>query len=212
MKKSIAATVLCFALFPAAAQAQVNFGIRMATSSALGNAGPTSSQGGYFGLNVGTRTVVLGGFDFSRFEVESEERSAMSAFTPYAGVKYFMRDRYYGVITPYVRGDVFKAITRWPNLGDSALQLVSGLLGPSSVTMTKAETEEFLKEILSPWGFNIAFGAEYFLADMFSVGGEFGLRSGFSKARVDVSQTGQTTETTLNYQDTYIAVTLNFIL
>ncbi len=212
MKKSIAVTILCFTLFPAVALGQVNFGIRMATSSALGNVGPTSSQGGYFGLNVGTRSVVLGGFDFSRFEVDNEERTAMSAFTPYAGFKYFMRDRYYGVIAPYVRADVFKAITRWPNLGDSALQLLSGLLGPSSVTMTKSETEEFLKEIMSPWGFNVAFGAEYFLADMFSVGGEFGLRSGFSKASVDVSQTGETSETTLNYQDTYIAVTLNFIL
>jgi opacity protein-like surface antigen len=212
MKKVFSVIVLCSFLLPSAMNAQVAFGIRLATSSGLGNLGPTNMQGGYVGINLGHRIYAIGGFDFSKFTSESDQKNSISSFTPFGGIKFFLRESDDGLVTPYVRGDFFKSITRWPNMGDSALQLVSGLLGPSQVTMTKRETEEFLKEILSPWGFNLAFGAEYNLSDEFSLGGEFGLRSSFSKAEVNISDTGTLSTTEARFHDTYVALTLNFLL
>jgi len=78
--------------------------------------------------------------------------------------------------------------------------------------MTKGETEEFLKEIMSPWGFTMAFGAEYLFTDAFGLGGEFGLRSSFSTAEVNLSETGGASTTNARYHDTYVALTVNFIL
>ncbi len=212
MKKALLAASLCLVLIPTILWGQIAFGVRLATSSGMGNLGPTNLQGGYFGVELNPRITAIGGFDFSKFVSESAERSTISSFIPFGGVKLFLKEKDDGLIAPYIRGDIFKAVTRWPNMGDSYLMLVSGLLGPSEVTMTKREAEEFLKEILSPWGFNVAFGAEYFLTDDFSLGGEFGMRSGFSKAEVTLSDTGSLSTTKNKFHDTYAAVTLNFTL
>jgi hypothetical protein len=212
MKKAFLAIILGFTLLPASLGAQVAFGVRLGTSSGLGNLGPTNLQGGHIGIGLGEKIVILGGFDFSKFVTENEERSSVSSFIPFGGVKYFLRDRFEGGVTPYLRGDFFKAISRFPNMGDSALLLVSGLLGPEQVTMTEGEAEEFLEEIFSPWGFTVSFGAEYFFTNKFSLGGEFGLKNAFSKAEVDVSETGELSTTKARFHDTYVALTLNFEL
>ncbi|MFQ6104223.1 MAG: hypothetical protein ACE5OP_08010 [Candidatus Glassbacteria bacterium] len=212
MKKTFAAIILCFFLLPSAAGAQIVFGVRLATSSSLGNVGPTNLHGGYAGIELSERITAIGGFDFSKFVAENEDRSSISSFIPFGGIKYYLKEKDDGLVTLYLRGDFYKAVTRWPNMGDTALMLVSGLLGPSQVTMTQTEVEEFLKEILSPWGFTVAYGAEYYFSDAFSLGGEFGLRNGFSKAEVNVSETGNLETTKVRFHDTYVALTLNFII
>lgn len=212
MKKALAVVFLCSILIPSVASAQMVFGVRLATSSSLGNMGPTNMQGAHFGVHLNDRFTVIGGFDFSKYSTENDRRNSVSTFTPFGGVKYHLRFRDDGVVTPYLRGDFFKTISRWPNMGDSFLQIVSGLLGPSQVSMTKGETEEFLKEIMSPWGFTIAFGAEYLLTDHFGIGGEFGLRNSFSKAEVNLSETGSLSTTEARAHDTYAAITLSFTL
>lgn len=213
MKKALWVIILGFIgviLLPANLAAQISFGVRLGTSSGLGHLGPTNLQGGYFGVELGERSVVLGGFDFSKFVIEDEERNSVSSFIPFVGMKYFLRDRYEAGVAPYLRGDFFKAISRFPNMGDSALLLVSGLLGPQQVTMTENEAEEFLEEVFSPWGFTVSFGAEYFFAEKFSLGGEFGLKNAFSKAEVNLSETGELSTTEARFHDTYVALTLNF--
>jgi hypothetical protein len=212
MKKALLAIVMTAILLPANLGAQIAFGVRLATSSGLGNLGPTNLQGGHIGVKLGENAIILGGFDFSKFVAENEERSAVSSFIPFGGIKYFIRDRFEGSVSPYFRGDFFKAISRFPDMGDSALLLVSGLLGPEQVTMTEAEAEEFLEEIFSPWGFTVSFGTEYFFADSFSLGGEFGLKNAFSKAEVNVSEIGGVSTTKARFHDTYVALTLNFEL
>jgi hypothetical protein len=212
MKKALLAILIAAALLPANLGAQIAFGVRLATSSGLGNLGPTNLQGGHVGVRLGENAVVLGGFDFSKFVAENEERSSVSSFIPFVGVKYFLRDRFEGGVAPYFRGDFFKAISRFPDMGDSALLLVSGLLGPDQVTMTEGEAEEFLEEIFSPWGFSVSFGTEYFFADAFSIGGEFGLKNAFSKAEVNVSESGGVSTTKARFHDTYAALTLNFAI
>ena len=213
MKKNLLAVfVVCSFLLPSIMMGQVVFGVRLATSSGFGNMGPTNMQGAHFGFDLSDKLTLLGGFDFTKFTIENGTKMAVSSYTPFGGIKYYIKERDDGLVTPYFRGDFFKTISSWPNMGNSVLQLVSGLLGPSQVSMTKSETEEFLKEIMSPWGFTIAFGAEYLFTDAFGLGGEFGLRSGFSKAEVNVSEIGGVSTTDASFHDTYVALTVNFAL
>ena len=80
-----------------------------------------------------------------------------------------------GTVSPYVQGEVFYGFgsaSTQPNLPDSLLDPV--------------------KDLLSPYGFTAAFGAEYFASDNFGIGGEVGIRYAVTKASsndpvVDVS-------------------------
>jgi hypothetical protein len=214
VKKVLVSVLVVLFLLPAASEGQepLFFGVRLATSSGLGNLGPTNMQGGYFGLQFKQRYTAFAGIDFSKFVADNESRTSMSLITPFTGFKFFFHRWYKGSVTQFVKGEIFKSTMRWPNLGDAAALLVNYFPATSDVSLTQIEAEEFLKEILSPWGINFSFGAEYYFSEQFSLGGEFGLRNGFSKAEVILSDTETLFKTNASYHDTYVAMTLSFLI
>jgi hypothetical protein len=85
--------------------------------------------------------------------------ASASVFIPHVGVKYFLKpSEVKGHIAPYILGDLFFSL--------------------ASVSMDGASgaEEEAAQDILEFWGLGIAFGAEYYFTDAFSVGGEYGIR------------------------------------
>ena len=62
--------------------------------------------------------------------------------------------------------------------------------------------------MLSPWGLNIGFGAEYHFSEKFSFGAEYGFKYLMSSAKMDEADM----ELSTNLGITYAAFTVNFTL
>jgi hypothetical protein len=125
-------------------------------------------------------------------------------YMPHGGVKIYFRPTGTGQVSPYGLVDVFKAFTS-VTLEDNAAWVDQAALDAQ---------EEITKEILSPFGFNLAFGAEYYFSEAFSMGGEYGLRYMMSKGESEYTdQFGDTwkTEVSTNIGVTYAAICLNFL-
>ena len=92
--------------------------------------------------------------------------------------------------SPYFMVDLFKAFTS-VDLGDDE---------------SLDDAKEFAQDLLSPFGLNLAFGAEYHFSDHFSLGGEYGFRYLMSKAEMDEADL----EVSTTMGMTYAAITANF--
>jgi len=228
MKSVVKAAVLALVglmLFSTAdANAQLKFGVRQHN---FHNSFLPSEQtlGAYFGFGVGRKADVIFGADYysykfstqvdlSQFGGVGSEESSLTASSAWlhGGLKFYFAEQDKGSVCPYVIGEFFKAfgsISTEPDLGDN-------------VDLSPAE------DLLSPYGFIAGFGAEFFAAENFSVGGETGVRyvitkssgasdllslidlSGLGLAKSSAAQADD--ETKLTTMTIYTGITINFTL
>jgi hypothetical protein len=79
-----------------------------------------------------------------------------------------------------------------------------------------SELEDSIGELLSFYGLSLAFGAEYFFSDFFSIGGEYGLRymKTSSDLEVDLDILDEPveldSELEVSYRASYAVASLNF--
>ncbi len=199
-------------LVPVMVHAQAALGVRLSTTSLLGTFGPANQQGGYFGYMANERGMIMAGLDFTRIAIDNSSGTSVSSVVPFFGFKYFFRDAEEDVAAPYVKLEFNKAVTSANDVGELLLLFVD--IGDTSIVDIGEEeaelAEDALEDLLSPWGLTFAVGGEYFFSDEFSLGGEFGLRNKFHSAEVEVME-GVSENVSLNYHDTYAALTANFI-
>ena len=195
MKKAQLFTVIVlvvgFMTLASSVQAQVFFGVKPSTIV----------QSSYFGFGAGTSMVIEFGLDYARIDVkvegdvedytEIDQEGGASMIMPHGGIKLYLKPRTAGMTSPYFLVDVFKAFTS-VDLGDDE--------------ESTEDAEEFAEELLSPFGLNLAFGAEYHFSDHFSLGGEYGFRYLMSKAEMDEVDL----EISTSMGMTYAAITANF--
>ena len=108
------------------------------------------------------------------------------------GVKLYLKPRTAGTTSPYFLADLFKAFTS---------------IDPGEVDDATEDLIASVEEMLSPFGLNLGFGAEYHFSDRFSVGGEYGLRYLMSSTEFDEIDMKVST----NIGMTYAAITANFV-
>jgi hypothetical protein len=155
----------------------------------------TTIQSSYFGFVAGTSMIIEFGVDYARVgaKVENDDDMDVSAsmLMPHAGVKLYLKPRTAGTTSPYFLADLFKAFTsiNVDDVGDETEDIITNV-----------------EEILSPFGLNLGFGAEYHFSDRFSIGGEYGLRYLMSSTEVDEEDMKISTNIGL----TYAAITANF--
>ena len=197
MVKLLAATLLIVAFLAGGAQAEMMFGVKPAAVV----------QSSYFGFLAGTSMVIEFGLDYARVGVdvkgategdfgfdatEIEAEGSASMMMPHGGAKLYLKPRAAGATAPYFLVDIFKAFTTVD-------------LGQEDDTIQDAE--EFVADLLSPFGVNLGFGAEYNFSDRFSMGGEYGFRYMMSSSKMDEIDM----EITTNLGMTYAAITANFM-
>ena len=184
-------------------EAQMNFGVKSLTfhNSLI----PLDqSLGSYFGANVGQNVVLLGGVDYGRLgmSVEAEDVELDISFSyimPHGGIKFYLRPRQEGSVSPYLLGEVIKSFgsVDLGNLGD---------LG-DEVGLDLGEAEDMIKDLLSPFGIVAGFGSEYYFSDSFGMGGEVGLRLLFTSTELNT-----TAKLSINQYFIYSGFTFNFSL
>lgn len=180
------AALFCMTLFAAPASAELKFGVRQYLFQNMPL--PTEqTMGAYFGVPASPQFDVIFGLDYWHYKLSTDvwvDRAAgVSANAEvgggtlllHGGARFYLQPQVTGTVSPYVQGEVFYGFgsaSTQPNLPDSLLDPV--------------------KDLLSPYGFTAAFGAEYFASDNFGIGGEVGIRYAVTKASsndpvVDVS-------------------------
>ncbi len=178
------------------AEAEMIFGVKPSTLV----------QSSYFGFLAGTNMVVEFGLDYARVGVTVKGETegdfgfdplaldldiSGSMMMPHAGVKLYLKPRAAGTTSPYFLADLFKAFTS---------------VNPGDVDDATDELITNVEELLSPFGLNLGFGAEYHFSDRFSIGGEYGFRYLMSSTKFDDIDM----EISTNLGMTYAAMTANF--
>jgi hypothetical protein len=196
MLKFLAAALVIMAFLAGGAQAEMIFGVKPAAVV----------QSSYFGFLAGTSMVIEFGLDYARVGVdvkgetdgdlgfqptEIDAEGSASMMMPHGGAKLYLKPRAAGATAPYFLVDIFKAFT-------------SVDLGQEDDTVQDAE--EFAADLLSPFGVNLGFGAEYNFSDRFSMGGEYGFRYMMSSSTMDEIDL----EVSTSLGMTYAAITANF--
>ena len=190
---------LIFCLAPNT-NAGFNFGIRYLSLTAQCPPG----LGFHLGADLGENAVILGGLELLRESSKKEltgagpysykDESATTVFTPFFGGKYYFKSRSSGEVSFYISALFFKSF--------ASVNIDTG--DPDA----DKYDEELYKELASPFGFNPAFGAEYYFSDYFAIGGETGLK--FSSAKAEVKSGSTTYEESHSSIDHYFSITLNF--
>jgi len=220
VKKTLLVLGILIVFGAATAQAGFNFGVKSLSLSETQFTGyelARTSQmlGCYFGVDVSSQVVFLAGLDLSRARYKEQDTPgwvnptdiyefSYTSFTPHVGVKFYLKPRTSGDITPYLQAGFFKTFTS-VNIGD-----------PWDTPQEIAFEEELYKEVLSPFGFYPAFGVEYYFSDNFSLGGEMGVRFSFGTGEASWLDTDvdppvtHTTKVNDDYFSHYVGFTLNY--
>lgn len=165
-------------------KAEVNFGVKSLTfhNSII----PwDQSFGSYFGASIGRNVVLLGGVDYGRLGLSVEQSAgslsgklemSVSYIMPHGGLKFYLRPKEEGKVSPYLLGEVVKSF--------ASVDL--GGLGENIDTLgiSGKKLEDQIKDLLSPFGFVGAFGSEYYFSDSFGIGGGGGAQSPFLFHRI----------------------------
>jgi hypothetical protein len=175
----------------AESKAEVNFGVKSLTfhNSII----PLDhSLGSYFGASLGRNAVILGGVDYGRLGltielpsgelVSAKQEMSLSYLMLHGGLKFYLRPREEGKVSPYLLGEVVKS-------SGKAL-------------------EDAIGDFLSPFGIVGGFGSEYYFSDNFGIGGEVGLRLLFTSTEPSIGETK--IKISLNQYFIYSGFTLNF--
>jgi len=171
------AVLFCATLFATPASAGLKFGVRQYLFQNIPL--PTEqTMGAYFGVPVSPTFDVIFGLDYWNYKVttdisldgetNSEAEVSGGTLTLHAGARFYLNDQVKGNVAPYVQGEFFYGMG-------------SAEVGAEGVSLDIAPIED----LLSPYGFMAAFGAEFFAADNFSVGGEVGVRYAVTKMSGD---------------------------
>lgn len=156
-------------------------------------------ESAYFGPDMGT-VVPIFGLDFlgASVTVEDAEVSA-SMYVPHFGARVYLNSSMTtGAVVPYVQGTFMKSFASI-DLGD-----------------VDPDLEDAIGDLLSFYGISLAFGAEYFFAERFSLGGEYGLRyiktSSDLNVELDILDEPISMDSNLEiaYRASYAGVSLNF--
>ena len=197
MKRFIIIAILVFVLPQiSASQTSLVFGVKPGLN--LNSA--------YIGINQGNFTPYLGVdmlwlsasgsyettsedyFDsYHTFEVNTTNYDG-NAFliVPHLGAKLFLGSK---LAKPYIFGDVFLALPSVKVTADGVMEKWEyrnlDLIRHTTENTTPytGDIKQTVKEILSFWGFSFGGGAEYFFSPNFSIGGEYGVRVIFDKAK-----------------------------
>jgi len=178
------------------AEAEMMFGVKPSTIV----------QSSYFGFVAGTSMIIEFGVDYASvgvnlkgdtegdfgldpISIDAEVSARM--LMPHGGVKLYLKPRTAGTTSPYFLADLFKAFTS---------------IDPGDVDDATEDLIASVEEMLSPFGLNLGFGAEYHFSDRFSIGGEYGLRYMMSSTELDEIDM----EVSTNIGMTYAAITANF--
>jgi hypothetical protein len=177
-----------------AAAAEMIFGVKPSTVV----------QSSYFGFLAGTSMIIEFGLDYARVGVKVEGDAegglglgeidadvSASMMMPHGGVKLYLKPRAAGATSPYFLADLFKAFTS---------------IDPGDVDEATEDAITSVEELLSPFGLNLGFGAEYHFSDRFSVGGEYGFR--YMMSSTEFEEIDMKVDTNLGM--TYAAITANF--
>jgi hypothetical protein len=159
----------------------------------------TTVESACFGADMGAVTPIVG-LDFLTVSVgvEDEDVSA-SMYVPHFGARVYLNSNMSsGSVVPYLQGTFMKSFAS-VDMGD-----------------VDADLEDSIGDLLSFYGISLAFGAEYFFSDIFSVGGEYGLRymKTSSDLEVDLDIGDEPieldSELEVSYKASYAVVSLNF--
>jgi hypothetical protein len=156
-------------------------------------------ESAFFGADMGTVTPIVG-LDFLGVTVTVEDADiSASMYIPHFGARIYMGGAgSTGAVVPYVQGTFMKSFASI-DLGGA-----------------DAALEDAVADLLSFYGIGLAFGAEYFFADRFSLGGEYGLRyiktSGELELELDIldEPISMDSDLEVSYRTSYAGVSLNF--
>lgn len=160
-------------------------------------------QSSYFGLDEDPWQPFVG-LDMVAVSIKQDAYDASGAvWIPHLGLKHFFRPAWEpGKVAPYVQVDYFFSVAS------------------VSIDDYSSAEEDLVDDVLEFWGFGLAFGAEYYFAESFSVGGEYGFR--YLHDKVDAhsetyeSYSGYTYEDQINdefslaFRVSYAAMTASF--
>lgn len=208
MKKLIFAMIIGISILLfgcAGAQAGLNFGVKSLT---FHNSLIPMDQalGSYFGFDLSPNIVLLGGLDYGRMGVkveskvegyEADAEVSISYMIAHAGIKFYLKPRQQGKVSPYILGELEKTFTS-VDAGGLLEEFGYGdeedVVGP-------------IEDILSPVGIMVAFGSEYYFSDNFGIGGEVGVRILTSKGEMS-----EIIDVTLSRYFIYSGFSFNFRL
>ena len=152
------------------------------------------TQSAYIGTKVGS-LVPMVGLDFLALSVSVDTTDISAAvYIPHAGVRMYLGSpAAVGGVRPYLEASVMYSIASVDLGGLGAL-------------------EETVKNVLTFWGFNAIFGAEYSFSERFGVSGEYGLRYIKDTAKIDTGDLADVPKTELKaaFKASYVGVGLNF--
>jgi hypothetical protein len=152
------------------------------------------TQSAYIGTKMGS-LVPMVGLDFIALSVSADTADISAAiYIPHAGVRMYLGSpAAVGGVRPYLEASFMYSIASVDLGGLGAL-------------------EETVKNVLTFWGFNAIFGAEYSFSERFGVSGEYGLRYIKDTAKIDTGDLVDVPKTELKaaFKASYVGVGLNF--
>jgi hypothetical protein len=155
------------------------------------------TQSAYIGTKMGS-LVPMVGLDFLALSVSAEDTDmSASIYIPHAGVRVYLGSQNaVGSVRPYLEGSFMYSIASVDLGGLGAI-------------------EKTIEDVLTFWGFNAIFGAEYSFSERFGVSGEYGLRYIKDTAKIsidagDIITTPVETKLDAAFKSSYVAVGLNF--
>ncbi|MFH1893164.1 MAG: hypothetical protein ABIK83_10850 [Candidatus Zixiibacteriota bacterium] len=209
------AALFCATLFASPASAGLKFGVRQYLFQNMPL--PTEqSMGAYFGVPVSPTFDIIFGLDYWNYKLTMTDTTGTDADVSggtlllHGGARFYLNEQLKGNVAPYIQGEFFYGMG-------------SASVGLEDVTIDVAPIED----MLSPYGFMAAFGAEFFAADNFAVGGEVGVRYVVTKMTGDTgvldlidlegivpkrtAAMSDDTETKFTSMTIYSGITVNFI-
>ncbi|NQT25726.1 outer membrane beta-barrel protein [candidate division KSB1 bacterium] len=167
-------------------------------------------------VNIET-TIEYGYYPYYTVDIEAEVEAKASLIMPTIGLKYYLSQ---ATVKPYLVGSYIKS---FPSID------LDATLDGDTESLIGDDEKDFIKELMSFWGFNIGFGTEWAINEHFSLGGEYGIRFIFISGEYEGEGMGLLgslggllgggmidlgdelkTEVTGNLRSSHAAVVLNF--
>lgn len=130
---------------------------------------------------------------YKSHEGEDDFKGSATLAIPHFGIKLHLADKE-KKLRPYLIGDLFKAFA-FVNVEGKEVDRYYNPQGQITNVYVdeyglEKEEEEFVKSLLSVWGFILAFGADYSFSEHFSIGGEYGVRLFFTSGDQEEKDSG----------------------
>jgi len=123
------------------------------------------------GAKVNIETTIEYGYGYGynyEFDVNAEVEAKASLIMPTIGAKYYLSQ---ATVKPYLVGSYIKS---FPSIDMDMTMTMDD--ESETESLLGDDEKDFIKELMSFWGFNVGFGAEWAINEHFSLGGEYGIR------------------------------------